>query len=129
MVVTRIYEACSFQDITGQRIGKVVTALKAIEGRVQQVGGGVVALNRGAAGSHDSADGCALGQLAFLHQHVPGDAVFQLRGAFLQVGALDQGFGQFHALSVAGCPTPAKVKPFPKFSCPPRPFPREVIRF
>ena len=35
--VTRIYEACSFQDITGQRIGKVVTALKAIETRVQQV--------------------------------------------------------------------------------------------
>ena len=36
-VVTRIYEACSFQDITGQRIGKVVTALKAIEARVAQV--------------------------------------------------------------------------------------------
>lgn len=35
--VTRIYEACSFQDITGQRIGKVVTALKAIEARVAQV--------------------------------------------------------------------------------------------
>ncbi|MFT8245283.1 protein phosphatase CheZ [Roseomonas sp. BN140053] len=35
--VTRIYEACSFQDITGQRIGKVVTALKAIEARVQEV--------------------------------------------------------------------------------------------
>jgi chemotaxis protein CheZ len=32
--VTRIYEACSFQDITGQRIGKVVSALKAIEARV-----------------------------------------------------------------------------------------------
>lgn len=32
--VTRIYEACSFQDITGQRIGKVVAALKAIESRV-----------------------------------------------------------------------------------------------
>jgi chemotaxis protein CheZ len=32
--VTRIYEACSFQDITGQRIGKVVNALKAIERRV-----------------------------------------------------------------------------------------------
>ncbi|TCZ63655.1 protein phosphatase CheZ [Roseicella aquatilis] len=32
--VTRIYEACSFQDITGQRIGKVVAALKAIEARV-----------------------------------------------------------------------------------------------
>ena len=33
--VTRIYEACSFQDITGQRISKVVTALKAIESRVE----------------------------------------------------------------------------------------------
>ena len=32
--VTRIYEACSFQDITGQRISKVVNALKAIESRV-----------------------------------------------------------------------------------------------
>ncbi len=35
--VTRIYEACSFQDITGQRIGKVVNALKAIEARVNAV--------------------------------------------------------------------------------------------
>lgn len=35
--VTRIYEACSFQDITGQRIGKVVNALKAIEARVSEV--------------------------------------------------------------------------------------------
>ena len=35
--VTRIYEACSFQDITGQRIGKVVTALKAIEARLMRV--------------------------------------------------------------------------------------------
>ncbi len=31
---TRIYEACSFQDITGQRIGKVVGTLKAIETKV-----------------------------------------------------------------------------------------------
>jgi chemotaxis protein CheZ len=31
---TRIYEACSFQDITGQRITKVVKALQAIEARV-----------------------------------------------------------------------------------------------
>lgn len=35
--VTRIYEACSFQDITGQRITKVVTALKVIEARVADV--------------------------------------------------------------------------------------------
>ena len=31
---TRIYEACTFQDITGQRIGKVVGALKSIEERI-----------------------------------------------------------------------------------------------
>lgn len=31
---TRIYEACTFQDITGQRIGKVVSALHNIEERV-----------------------------------------------------------------------------------------------
>lgn len=35
--VTRIYEACSFQDITGQRITKVVATLKAIEGKVAQI--------------------------------------------------------------------------------------------
>jgi len=35
--VTRIYEACYFQDITGQRFGKVVTALKASEGRSASV--------------------------------------------------------------------------------------------
>lgn len=29
--VTRIYEACNFQDVTGQRIGKVVKTLKYIE--------------------------------------------------------------------------------------------------
>jgi len=32
--VTKIYEACSFQDITGQRITKVVTTLKTIEDKV-----------------------------------------------------------------------------------------------
>lgn len=34
-VTTSIYEACTFQDITGQRIGKVVKALKVIQGRVE----------------------------------------------------------------------------------------------
>jgi chemotaxis protein CheZ len=34
---TRIYEACSFQDITGQRITKVVGALKAIEAKVEHI--------------------------------------------------------------------------------------------
>ena len=35
--VTKIYEACSFQDITGQRITKVVTTLKTIEDKVAQI--------------------------------------------------------------------------------------------
>jgi chemotaxis protein CheZ len=34
---TRIYEACSFQDITGQRINKVVGTLKTIEAKVVQI--------------------------------------------------------------------------------------------
>lgn len=37
--VTRIYEACNFQDITGQRITKVVNTLKAIEAKVAQISG------------------------------------------------------------------------------------------
>lgn len=35
--VTSIYEACSFQDITGQRISKAVNALKAIETKVETI--------------------------------------------------------------------------------------------
>ncbi len=33
-ITSKIYEACTFQDITGQRITKVVTALKNIEDKV-----------------------------------------------------------------------------------------------
>ena len=36
-ITTHIYEACCFQDITGQRITKVVTTLKAIEAKVAQI--------------------------------------------------------------------------------------------
>ncbi|MDB5490537.1 MAG: Chemotaxis protein [Micavibrio sp.] len=32
--ITGIYEACTFQDITGQRISKVITTLKAIDAKV-----------------------------------------------------------------------------------------------
>ncbi|MCD8497248.1 MAG: protein phosphatase CheZ [Alphaproteobacteria bacterium] len=35
--VTKIYEACSFQDITGQRITKVVSTLKTIEEKVDSL--------------------------------------------------------------------------------------------
>jgi chemotaxis protein CheZ len=34
---TKIYEACSFQDITGQRITKVVTTLKTIEAKIGSI--------------------------------------------------------------------------------------------
>ena len=33
--VTRVYEACGFQDVTGQRIAKVVDVLEEVEVRVQ----------------------------------------------------------------------------------------------
>jgi chemotaxis protein CheZ len=36
-VTTRIYEACGFQDLTGQRITKVVAALKAIDAKVVSI--------------------------------------------------------------------------------------------
>ncbi|MBK1841515.1 protein phosphatase CheZ [Azospirillum sp. YIM B02556] len=35
--ITKIYEACNFQDITGQRIGKVVRTLKHIESKVDMI--------------------------------------------------------------------------------------------
>ncbi len=35
--ITKIYEACSFQDITGQRINKVCITLKSIESKVQEI--------------------------------------------------------------------------------------------
>lgn len=35
--ITAIFEACSFQDITGQRISKVVSSLKHIEGRIDRM--------------------------------------------------------------------------------------------
>ncbi len=38
-LVTRIYEACNFQDLTGQRINKVVRALSFIEERVEAMMG------------------------------------------------------------------------------------------
>ena len=34
---SRIYEACSFQDITGQRVGKIVRTLKLIEARIVEI--------------------------------------------------------------------------------------------
>ena len=49
--VTSIYEACTFQDITGQRVTKVVNMLKVIEARVDKMvaamsEGGLAAVSR-----------------------------------------------------------------------------------
>jgi chemotaxis protein CheZ len=55
---TRIYEACSFQDITGQRITKVVTTLKAIEAKVEQI-----VATFGGSGSGERADAVAVDEV------------------------------------------------------------------
>ena len=39
LLTMRIYEACSFQDITGQRISKIVATLKVIEAKVMRLHG------------------------------------------------------------------------------------------
>lgn len=55
---TKIYEACSFQDITGQRITKVVTTLKTIEEKVAHIIGafGVTAAGNRVASSRVATD-------------------------------------------------------------------------
>jgi len=53
---TKIYEACSFQDITGQRITKVVTTLKSIESKVAHI---VAAFGSSGAGTRGTADSVA----------------------------------------------------------------------
>lgn len=63
--VTRIYEASSFQDITGQRIGKVVRALKAIEARVQAAvaaASGGLAMSAGEAATSEQTEGQRLAE-------------------------------------------------------------------
>jgi chemotaxis protein CheZ len=71
---TKIYEACSFQDITGQRITKVVNTLKTIEGKVAHIIG---TFGASAAGGRVAAD------------HVATDADL-LNGPQLPAHAMDQ---------------------------------------
>ena len=71
---TKIYEACSFQDITGQRITKVVNTLKTIEGKVAHIVG---TFGKSAAGVRGAAD------------HVTTDADL-LNGPQLPAHAMDQ---------------------------------------
>jgi chemotaxis protein CheZ len=72
--VTRIYEACSFQDITGQRITKVVTTLKVIEEKVAHI---------------ISTFGPNIEPMAKAGSHVASDADL-LNGPQLPANAMDQ---------------------------------------
>ncbi len=49
--ITAIYEACGFQDITGQRITKVVKTLKHIENKVAEIVSAFGSVQQAAAGS------------------------------------------------------------------------------
>ena len=60
---TRIYEACSFQDITGQRITKVVATLKTIEEKVAQI---VATFGVGSTATEDAAE-VEVGEAALLN--------------------------------------------------------------
>jgi chemotaxis protein CheZ len=76
--VTRIYEACSFQDITGQRIGKVVNALKAIEARIDAATAGFGgSIPRDPAPPVMTPDPRTEGQRLALGPQLPGAAVSQ----------------------------------------------------
>jgi chemotaxis protein CheZ len=72
--VTKIYEACSFQDITGQRITKVVTTLKTIEGKVAHI---------------INTFGATAGGARVVPDHVASDADL-LNGPQLPAHAMDQ---------------------------------------
>lgn len=76
--VTSIYEACNFQDITGQRITKVVKALKHIEAKVDAL---VAALGAEAFHAGDPApapDGPGDPEAALLHgPQMEGNAISQ----------------------------------------------------
>jgi chemotaxis protein CheZ len=72
---TRIYEACSFQDITGQRITKVVATLKTIDARIAQIVGSFSDRAASPAAAPPQADAAAV---ALLHgPQLPANAMHQ----------------------------------------------------
>jgi chemotaxis protein CheZ len=81
-VVTRIYEACSFQDITGQRITKVVLTLKAIEAKVAHI---MDVFQPGAGAERNEAVAAARQELP-----APEAAESLLNGPQLPASAMDQ---------------------------------------
>jgi chemotaxis protein CheZ len=76
---TRIYEACSFQDITGQRITKVVSTLKSIDGKVAHMLAAFGGRTRAAGAPATPAPAAP-----------PGDESHLLNGPQLPTAAMDQ---------------------------------------
>lgn len=73
--VTRIFEACTFQDITGQRITKVIKTLKQIEAKVADL---VQAFGDAPPPRHRAAAPAATGDAALLNgPQLPGAAASQ----------------------------------------------------
>ena len=61
--VLRIFEACNFQDLSGQRIAKVLATLKFVEERIAhmiEIWGGIDAFRSYAAAASPSANGSAM---------------------------------------------------------------------
>ncbi|MCB9982303.1 MAG: protein phosphatase CheZ [Rhodospirillales bacterium] len=76
--VIKIYEACSFQDITGQRITKVVSTLKTIEekvGKLVEVLGERLPIEEGESGDED--DGKTIEERLLNGPQMPDKAITQ----------------------------------------------------
>ena len=74
---TTIYEACSFQDITGQRIMKIVKALQAIEAKVHDLSM-AYALSAPFEGAMPPTDPAPTGDAALLNgPSLPAQAMYQ----------------------------------------------------
>lgn len=73
--VTKIYEACSFQDITGQRITKVIKALRDIEDKVSAL---VTVIGEGISDDEKQDEGEAGGDEVLLNgPQMASDAITQ----------------------------------------------------
>lgn len=76
--VTKIFEACSFQDITGQRIKKVVKTLKSIEEKVDQLVNVLSEKLPGAVVEAAKSEKLAIGDEALLNgPQLPANAITQ----------------------------------------------------
>lgn len=80
--VTKIYEACSFQDITGQRIRKVVRTLKDIELKIASIMEAIGAHEGEASGDTRTGDAVLLNGPQLQGQGVSQDDIDKLLASF-----------------------------------------------